>query len=70
MSEAYRAEPCIQKRPGEGRTGHQAPTEREPGAAQRARLLLSQPDVLKAAIHPVAGLWGIVVYLGRAYFEA
>ena len=34
------------------------------------RLLLSQPDVLKAAIHPVAGLRRIVADLGRAYLQS
>ena len=52
-------------------TGCQAPSGRQdldPMTAQLC-LLLGQPDVLKAAIHPVAGLWRVVAYLGRADLE-
>ena len=45
------------------------PPREGPGLPDGARLLLSQPDVLEAAIHPVAGLRRIVADLGRAYLQ-
>src|SRR5437660_734385 len=45
------------------------PPPREGLGFRRAYLLLGQPDVLKAAIIPVAGLWRIVADLGRAYLQ-
>src|SRR5262245_18108519 len=45
------------------------PPLRGPGSSVASYLLLIQPDVLEAAIHPLAGLWRVVTYLSRAHLQ-